>query len=148
VGRIAVAALAGALVVTAFGIADHARPEVQQTHLGRFVGQVLDGSAGGVLRRKAEANLSLLFHSAVTALLPLVVAGVVWLFLRPPAPLRRVLERSPAWRAGLLAVATAAGLGFVVNDSGAAVAALAIVVTVPATLAVVARHARESAAAG
>jgi hypothetical protein len=148
VGRLALAALAGAAVVSAFGIADHARPADEQTHLGRFVGQVLDGSAGGVLRRKAESNVSLLFHSPVTALLPLVVAAVVVLFLRPPGPLRRVFERSPAWRAGLLAVATASGLGFVVNDSGAAVAALAIVVAVPATVAVLARHARESAASG
>ena len=148
IGRLALAALAGAAVVTAFAIADHARPADEQTHLGRFVEQVLDGSAGGVLRRKAESNLSLLFHSPVTALLPLVVAAVVVLFLRPPGPLRRVFERSPAWRAGLLAVATASGLGFVVNDSGAAVAALAIVVAVPATVAVLARHARESAGSG
>ncbi|MFN2522296.1 MAG: hypothetical protein ABR614_03155, partial [Mycobacteriales bacterium] len=76
-GRVAVAALVGALVVTAFGIADHARPEDQQTHLGRFVGQVMDGSAGGVLRRKAEANLGLLFHSPVTAALPLLVIALL-----------------------------------------------------------------------
>jgi hypothetical protein len=146
--RLAVAAAVGALVVTAFGIADYARPEDQQTHLGRFVGQVLDGSAGGVIRRKAEANLSLLFHSPVTALLPIVVAFLLWLFLRPPAVLRRTFDISPAWRAGLLAVLAASGLGFVLNDSGAAVPALAIVVALPATLAVLARHARRSAAAG
>jgi hypothetical protein len=148
VGRIALAVVAGGLVVTAFAVADHARPAQDQTHLGRFVGQVLDGSAGGVLRRKADANLGLLFHSAVTALLPLVVAVVVLLFLRPPGLLRRTFERSPAWRAGLLAVLTASGLGFVLNDSGAAVPALAIVVAVPASVAVLARHARESSPSG
>jgi hypothetical protein len=136
------------LVVAAFGIADHARPADQQTHLGRFVGQVLDGSAGGVVRRKAEANVSLLFHSPVTALLPLVVAFLLVLFLRPPAVLRGTLDHSPAWRAGLLAVLTASGLGFLFNDSGAAVLALAIVVSLPATLAVLARHARGNAGAG
>jgi hypothetical protein len=146
--RLAVAALVGALVVVAFGVADHARPAEQQTHLGRFVGQVLDGTAGQVVRRKAEANLSLLFHSPVTALLPVVVAFLLLLFLRPPAVLRRTFDVSPAWRAGLLSVVTASGLGFVLNDSGAAVAALAIVVAVPATLAVLARHARTSAGAG
>ena len=148
VARLALAGLVGAAVVAAFGIADHARPAAQQTHLGRFVGQVIDGTAGGVLRRKAEANVHLLFHSVVTALLPLLVAAVVVVFLRPPEPLRRVFDRSPAWRAGLLAVATASGLGFLVNDSGAAVAALAIAVAVPSTVAVLARHARESAPAG
>jgi hypothetical protein len=143
-GRVAVAAVVGALVVTAFAVADHARPAADQTHLGRFVGQVLDGSAGGVLRRKAVANLSLLFHSPITALLPVVVAGAVYLFLRPPEPLRRVFDRTPAWRAGLLAVLTASALGFLLNDSGAAVPALALVVAVPATLAVVARQERTS----
>lgn len=148
VARLGLAAAGGVLVVVAFGVADHARPTDQQTHLGRFVGQVLDGTAGGVIRRKAAANLALLFHSPVTALLPLVVAFLLVLFLRPPRSLREAFERSPAWRAGLLAVCTASGLGFLLNDSGAAVPALAIVVALPATLAVLARHARSTAAAG
>jgi hypothetical protein len=146
--RLALASVVGGLVVTAFAIADHARPAEQQTHLGRFVGQVLDGTAWDVVRRKAEANLALLFHSPVTALLPLVVAFLLVLFLRPPPVLRRTFDRSPAWRAGLLAVLTAAGLGAALNDSGVAVPALAIVVALPATLAVLARHAREPAGAG
>jgi hypothetical protein len=76
------------------------------------------------------------------------VALLVALFLRPPDPLRRTFERSPAWRTGLLALLTASAIGFVLNDSGAAVPALAIVVALPATIAVVARHARIPAAAG
>jgi hypothetical protein len=146
--RLVLAAAAGGLVVVAFGVVDHARPVDQRTHLGRFVGQVLDGTAGGILRRKAEANLDLLFHSPVTALLPLVVAVLLVLFVRPPSVLRGTFQRSPAWRAGLLAVLTASGLGALLNDSGVAVPALAIVVAVPATLAVLARHARGSAGAG
>jgi hypothetical protein len=145
--RLALATLAGVLVVTAFAIADHARPAQQQTHLGRFVGQVVDGTAGGVIRRKAEANLGLLFHSPVTALLPLVVAFLLLLFLRSQA-LHASFATSPQWRAGLLAVLTASGIGFVVNDSGTAVVALAVVVALPATLAVLARHAREESPAG
>jgi hypothetical protein len=146
--RLAGAAVVGGLIVAAFGIADHARPADQQTHLGRFVGQVLDGTAGTVIRRKAEANVSLLFQSPVTALLPLVIALLLALFLRPPTALRRTFDRSPAWRAGLVAVLTASGLGSVLNDSGVAVPALAIVVALPATLAVLARHARGSVGAG
>lgn len=146
--RLAIAAVAGGLVVTAFGLVDYARPAAEQTHLGRFVGQVLDGTAGTVIRRKAEANLALLFHSPVTALLPAVVVLLLVLLVRPPNPLRVVFEQSPAWRAGLLAVLTASGLGSVLNDSGVAIPALAIVVALPATLAVLARHARGSAGAG
>ncbi len=140
-GRVAVAAVVGGLVVTAFGVADYQRPAADRTHLGRFVGQVLDGTAGEVVQRKAAANAALLFHSPVTALLPLVVLVLALLLLRPPPRLQDVFERSPAWRSGLVAVATAAGLGFVLNDSGAAVVGLAILVALPATVAVVARHA-------
>ena len=146
--KVAIASAVGVAVVTAFAVADYSRAAQEQTHLGRFVGQVLDGSAGGVLRRKAEANLGLLFLSPVTALLPVLVIVLLVLFLRPPAPLRRVFEQEPAWRAGLLAVITASAIGFLLNDSGAAVPALAILIALPATVAVLARHARRSAAAG
>lgn len=134
--RLGLAGLAGAAVVTAFALADHARPPQDRTHLGRFVDQVLDGTAGEVLRRKADAVLGLLFHSPVTALLPVVVAVLVLLVLRPPEPLRRAFADVPALRAGLLALGVASAVGFVVNDSGAAVPALAITVALPATVAV------------
>jgi hypothetical protein len=146
--KVAIASAVGVAVVTAFAVADYSRAAQDQTHLGRFVGQVLDGSAGGVLRRKAEANLGLLFYSPLTALLPVLVIVLLVLFLRPPAPLRRMFEQEPAWRAGLLAVITASAIGFLLNDSGAAVPALAILIALPATVAVLARHARRSATAG
>jgi len=90
-----------------------------------------------VLQRKAEAVLGLLFFSPVTALLPLVVAGAVYLLVRPPPALRGAFHDVPAYRQALLALCVAAGLGFVLNDSGAAVPALALVVVLPATVAVV-----------
>ena len=93
-----------------------------------------------MLRRKAEAILDLLFANAATALLPLVVAAAVLVVVRPPGPLRRAFEIAPAWRHGVYAVGAASAVGFVVNDSGSAVPALALLVAVPATLAVVARR--------
>lgn len=140
--RLVAAAVAGALVVTAFALADWARAAEDRTHLGRFVQDVADGSAGTVLRRKAEAILDLLFANPVTALLPLAVALVVYLVLRPPRPLAAAFDAAPAWRSGLLATGLAMAIGFVVNDSGAAVVALAIVVAAPATIAVVLRARR------
>ena len=134
--RLLLAGFAGAVVVTAFALADYSRPSQSRTHLGRFVAQVRDGTAGEVLTRKAEAIGNLLFGNPVTALLPLVVAGVVYVFLRPPASLRRAFVAEPALRQGLLAVGLLAALGFAVNDSGPAVVALAILVALPATLAV------------
>jgi len=137
--RLLAAALAGAGVVTAFALLDLARPAQDRTHLGRFAEDVADGTAGQVLERKAEAVFGLLFANPVTALTPLMVAAVVYLVLRPPDPLRRAFEASPGWRHGLFALGLASLVGFAVNDSGAAVPALATAVALPATLAVVLR---------
>ena len=135
--RLAGAGLAGVLLVTGLALLDHTRPVDRRTHLGRFVDQIADGTAGGVLRRKAEAVLGLLFHSPVTALLPVVVAGAVLLLLRPPPQLARAFGAAPAYRQALVALCVASALGFALNDSGAAVPALALVVVLPATVAVV-----------
>lgn len=143
--RLLVAGLAGAAVVTVFALLDWSRRAAERTHLGRFVEQVVDGTAGSVLRRKAEAVLDLLLANAATALLPFVVAGAVLLVARPPAPLRRAFDAAPTWRHGLLAVGVAAAIGFAVNDSGTAVPALALLVAAPATIAVVARVAASRA---
>ena len=141
--RLALAGLVGAAVVTAFAIADWSRAEQDRTHLGRFVQDVVDGTAGTLLRRKAVAVLELLLAGPLTALLPVVVAAAVYLLVRPPRPLARALAAAPHWRAGLLATGLASAVGFAVNDSGAAVPAMALTVAVPATLAVVLRARRE-----
>jgi hypothetical protein len=140
--RLLLAGAGGAAVVTAFALADWSRRPAERTHLGRFVQDVLDGAAGTLLRRKAEAVVGLLFANPATATLPLVVAVLVYLVVRPPAPLARAFAVAPAWRHGLQAVGLACGIGFVVNDSGAAVPALAVVVALPATVAVVLRARR------
>jgi len=143
--RLALAGLAGAAVVTGFALLDLSRPEQDRTHLGRFAEDLLDGTAGVLLARKASAVLDLLFANAVTAALPLLVAALGYLVARPPEPLRHAFALSPQWRHGLLALGLACLIGFAANDSGAAVPALAVCVALPATLAVVLRARRSSA---
>ena len=137
--RLALAAVGAAAVVTAFALLDLARPPGERTHLGRFAADVRDGTAADLLVRKATSVLDLLLANPVTAALPLVVAAAAWLLLRPPPLLRRALDAEPGLRHGLPAVGLLAAVGFLVNDSGAAVPALALLVAVPATVAVVAR---------
>ncbi|MBW3638762.1 MAG: hypothetical protein KY451_02760 [Actinobacteria bacterium] len=146
IARLAAATLTGAAVVAAFALADWTRPAAQRTHLGRFVQDVADGTAGELLQRKAAAVFGLLFLSPVTALLPLLVAAVVYLVARPPAPLQAAFDASPAWRHGLLALGLACLLGFGLNDSGAAIPALALCVAIPATAAVAVRARRHPGA--
>jgi hypothetical protein len=142
--RVSLLRLGGALsaglgVVMVLGLADWTRPAADRTHLGRFVQDVVDGTAGELLRRKADAVFGLLFLNFATALIPVVVAAAVYLVLRPPPALRTAFEQAPGWRHGLLALGVAGLLGFALNDSGAAVPALAAAVAVPATAAVAAR---------
>ena len=127
-------ALAAAAVVTAFA-ARRPRPAGRPAHAPRAVRR-----AGAWTARPAtcwpqgRGVLGLLFHSPVTALLPLVVAAAV---LAGAAAARRrcadAFAEVPALRAGLLALGVAWLLGFALNDSGAAVPALALAVAVPAT---------------
>ncbi len=137
-GRLALALAAAVAVVTAFALLDLARRAPDRTHLGRFAADLRDGTAGDLLVRKATSGVDLLLANPGTAALPLLVAAAVRLLLRPPPPLRRALDEEPALRHGLPAVGLLAAVGFLVNDSGAAVPALALLVAVPATLAVVA----------
>ena len=144
--RLLAAGVAGAAVVIVFALLDLTRPEQDRTHLGRFAEDVASGNAGELLQRKAEAVFALLFANPVTALMPVMVAAVVYLVVRPPGPLREAFEASPAWRSGLVALGVASLIGFAVNDSGTAVPALATAVALPATLAVVLRAAQVSRA--
>lgn len=137
--RLATVGAAGVGVVVALGLYDHSRPPDAQTHLGRFVGQVLSGDAATVLERKAAANLSLLTHSVLTLLVPLLVLLAAQVLLRPPRPLAASFRHAPAWRSGLVAVLGMSLVGFAVNDSGVSVPALALAVAVPATVAVALR---------
>ncbi len=137
--RLGVALSAGIGVVVVLGLADWTRPAADRSHLGRFVQDVVDGTAGDVLRRKADAVFGLLFLNPATALIPVLVAAAVYLVLRPPPALRTAFAQAPEWRHGLQALGVAGLLGFALNDSGAAVPALAAAVAIPATAAVAAR---------
>jgi hypothetical protein len=126
---VAVLAVAGA-VVAAVAVLDWLRPAAVRTHLGRFVGQLLDGDAGTVVTRKAAANLRILVGGPLPLLLVLAALAAVWL-VRPGGLLRGGAVPSAALRPGLTAVALALTIGTVVNDSGVAVPAAAAAVLVP-----------------
>jgi hypothetical protein len=122
-------------VATAAGLAlyDYSRPAAERTHLGRFVGQLADGSAGAVVARKLGSSLGT-FTSGwprwiVLCWVVLALAawwghrrGRLWL---PPAE-----DRGTA--AGLAAaLLVLAVLGAALNDSGLGVAAFVLYVGAP-----------------
>ncbi|WP_157521633.1 hypothetical protein [Herbidospora cretacea] len=143
VTRLALIAVAGAALITGIALADWSRPAEQRTHLGAFVQQVIDGEAGGVLARKLGAMLGTLGNWPLT-LLSLVALAFLFLVLARPremrvAALSVAYEQAPELRAGLIGALTAAFVGFLINDSGIAIPAMALTVAVPLTLAAAVR---------
>jgi hypothetical protein len=132
--RLIAALAAGAIVLGALTGLDRLRPPAERTHLGSFTDRFLSGDAGPVLTGKAAAlaaSLSTpLGWAEVAALVVLVV-----LVRRPPAALASLFHAWPSLRHSLAATLLTGGLGTLVNDSGALVAGLAVVLTLPVVVA-------------
>jgi hypothetical protein len=136
VRNVSIVLLVAGLVVGLVCYLDWRRPESERSHPGRFLQTVIDGGAWDVMSRKLWANVSLSVHLPV--LLAIVVALMVLfvlVVLRPgifgTEPLRRLLEEAPLMRRGLLSVIVMAVIGFLTNDSGAAIPPVAAIFTVP-----------------
>ncbi|GGK61726.1 hypothetical protein Ppa06_24260 [Planomonospora parontospora subsp. parontospora] len=145
--RLGLVGLAGIGLITAIAVADRLRPAGQRTHLGAFVQQVLDGEAGTVIARKFTAMVGVTVGNWSLTLLTLVALAFLFLVLDRPsrwgAPaLGRAYALAPALRAGLIGALTCALIGFLMNDSGIAIPAMALTVAVPLTLAACVRALR------
>jgi hypothetical protein len=137
--RLALIAVGGGVLIGAIAVADWLRPADQRTHLGAFVQQVIDGRAFAVVGRKLAAMLGTLGNWELTALSLAALAFLYLVLARPSqwgaSALSRAYDRAPTLRPGLFGVLTCALAGFLVNDSGIAIPAMALTVAVPLTLA-------------
>jgi len=133
--RVAGALAAGVAAVTVIAIADYQRDSDNQTHLGRFVGQLLDGTAWEVVERKLDASWYILLHSPVAILAPFLILTLAGLFAPRTGAGRRLLASATPVELGAgVSTATAALLGSLLNDSGIAVFVAAGCVIVPLLL--------------
>ncbi|GII84666.1 hypothetical protein Ssi03_26560 [Sphaerisporangium siamense] len=140
VGRLAVVGGAGLLLIGVIAFADRMRPAEQRTHLGAFAQQVIDGEALPVVGRKLGAMLGITIGNWQLSLLSLVALAFLYFVLARPSrwgasALSLAYERAPILRAGLFGSLTTALAGFLLNDSGIAIPAMALTVAVPLTLA-------------
>jgi hypothetical protein len=136
VRNVSIVLLVAGLVVAVVCYLDWRRPESERSHPGRFLQTVIDGGAWDVMSRKLWANVSLAVHLPVLLLIVVAVMVVaVMIVLRPgilgTEPLRRLLDEAPLMRRGLLSVIVMAVIGFLTNDSGAAIPPVAAIFTVP-----------------
>jgi hypothetical protein len=143
--------LGGAVAVAAaFALADWTRPADRRTHLGALVQTVLDGGLWPVVARKASANLHIIANNRPLTVLTLVavafVLAALWRPLRAMVlspdggrygwlshgtALNAITRAAPTLAPCLVATATALVIGFAVNDSGIAIPALGVTITVP-----------------
>ncbi|GGM10218.1 hypothetical protein GCM10010102_02590 [Promicromonospora citrea] len=132
-------AAAGVGVVALVGVLDWLRPAEDRSHLGRFVGQVIDGEAVETVVRKAlYAVGSVTGGPAVWAtVLVLVVVGLAlfgpagWRERLTPAWFTAAQERWELFRPALVAMWAMAVLGSLVNDFGLRIAVIALIPAVP-----------------
>jgi hypothetical protein len=140
------------VLLSAVSFADWLRPAAQRTHLGRFVQTVLDGGAVAVVARKAEQNLSILFGSVLSILVPVAALFVTLVLMRPSSwgvrALARAYDRSPTLRHGLICLMLLLGIGFAVNDSGTAIPAVGFTLAIPLVIAASLRALEDDAAPG
>jgi hypothetical protein len=140
--RHALAVLVATVTTTAaFALYDYARPPSQRTHLGRFIGQIADGSAGSVIARKLDSSLAsfttgwhrwLVVGWLVVALAVYVGHRLGW--MRVPSA---VDHRTAGGLLAALLVLAILGAGL--NDSGLAITAFTFYVAAPLLVPLVAR---------
>lgn len=130
--------LAGAATISVIMIVDYMRPPDQQTHLGRFVGEVLNGSAVDTLFRKASAALGTVTNGPLTLLV--IGACVAVPLLWHTHVVNQVLARYPVVLSAGIGILTTSLLGFAFNDSGIAVPAFTLAVAAPLLVATAARQ--------
>jgi hypothetical protein len=138
--RLLLVGLAGGVLVGGLSVFDWLRPETERTHLGAFVQQVIDGQAWTVVGRKFSAMIGVTVGNWSLTLLSLVALAFLFLVLARPSrwgasALGQAYTLAPTLRAGLFGALTCAFVGFLINDSGIAIPAMALTVAVPLTLA-------------
>ena len=145
---VALAVLGGAAAVTAgLALADYLRPPDSRTHLGRFVATVVAGGGESVVGRKIAANMRMLSQVKYTG--PTLLSAVLTLWLCSSRDwfawlsalrgrLSGLVRDEPLLAPTAACVAIALGIGFAVNDSGAAIPAVGLVLAVPTLLALAA----------
>ncbi|MGI5268276.1 hypothetical protein ACQEUU_03915 [Nonomuraea sp. CA-218870] len=140
IAKLAVVGLAGAAIIGAISYADWLRPAGERTHLGTFAQQVIDGQAWTVVGRKFGAMVGVTVGNWSLTLLSLVALVFLFRVLARPSrwgasALGQTYALAPTLRAGLFGALTCAFVGFLMNDSGIAIPAMALTVAVPLTLA-------------
>ncbi|MBM3662801.1 MAG: hypothetical protein FJW94_07940 [Actinobacteria bacterium] len=124
------------VILAGLGVWDSTRPVGSRTHLGRFTTSVLEGEAGRVVARRWDAAAEVFWSTPWTLAVPALLVALASLAWRRHGRAWAVVRTHPELAALGSSTAVAGAVGWLVNDSGVAVAACVIAVAVPAVAAV------------
>jgi drug/metabolite transporter (DMT)-like permease len=125
----AVLALIGILLASGLvvGFLDLLRPHDQRSHVGRFFEKVGNEGFSGfssVIERKSGENAATFSSTIYIVLIVVVVVVGLVLWLRPPRPLVRAVDRVPTLRPAAVSLGVLILLSYGLNDSGLAIPAI------------------------
>jgi hypothetical protein len=133
--RLAAAGLAGAALVAVVGLADWSRPPAARTHAGRFVQDIIDGQAWGLVSRKAGYAFASLSGGPLAWITMAVLIVAVLALTRParfsPSYFNAAIRRWPTLRPTFAAVVATSVIGALVNDYGIRIVTFALISILP-----------------
>ena len=128
-------ALSGVALVAVFALVSYFIPAAGRSDIGTFAGNLLRGNGGGLIERKASANVGTLTVSAARWLIPVAAAAAAAALWRPSALRLRTLSEAfasaPAVRTTARLCWLVLVIGWFADDSGVIVPAAAIPFAVP-----------------
>ncbi len=137
-GRVVIAFVAGVVIVAALAFIDWLGPADSRTHLGRFVQEVIDGDAGGVILRKAGYVVRSVTLYPATWFTIFVLAFLIYQLVafrrQPPQGAWQDLLVDRPFRISLVGSLGVLLLGGAVNDYGLQVATIGLLLLVPLAL--------------
>jgi hypothetical protein len=134
--------LSGVGLFAAFALVNYFVPVTGHSDIGAFAGQALHGGAGGTLQRKINTNIASLTTTPYNLLIPVIVAGLGLLLLRPgwfgAGALTRAWQTVPLLKVSLATIWLMAVLGWFAEDSGVGVPGATLPFILPLAIAIVA----------
>ena|GEM_PF-3375153 len=118
-------------VISAFALIDLARPIEKRTHLGRFAKTLFDGEAGLVLERKLSASIGSFSRPTLTVIIVLSILAIWFLIISKEQFFAKASNKYEGFKYLVYPALLLAITATLLNDSGATIPALMLVIALP-----------------
>lgn len=115
---------------------DYAQPADERAHLGRFIARTTQGELPSMIWRKIEASFTIVAGSVLVTIIAIAVTTAIGAIIVFPrwwrfTSLATVYEHAPTLQAGVASSVIGVGVAVLTNDSGVALAFIALLLIAP-----------------